>query len=345
MNIKRNIIPYFEKSSDVTKYVLPVAVNDFGFRGAMGYEAAVLGGMGHLVHFTGSDNMAASRLLKDFYAFKGRAKSVWATEHSVATAYGPGEGEIEYLTAQLTRAPLDMIVSNVIDSYNADNYMQNIVSRPEIMQLIRDRAAAGGRTIFRPDTGKPIVNVCKYSDILGGIFGFTINSKGYKVLKDNVGIIQGDGMTEESIPALYADYIKTGWAADNILTGSGGGLLVENLTRDTSRWAIKASYGEKDGVPFTMRKNPAGDPSKASKEGLLKLHKAVGYHTIQSSQMDAIQFAGYRDNLTPVYEDGKFTTDNFENIIQRAEKGIKRLMGEDTTPTTLNHKNLLNEKD
>jgi nicotinamide phosphoribosyltransferase len=314
MNIKRAIKPIFEATSDIPHIVLPVAVNDFGLRGGTLYDGAAIGGMAHLVHFRGSDNMPASMLLKDFYNYKGRALSVWATEHSVATSYGPEKGEYEYIKAQLS-VHKDKIKSIVIDSYNADNFVQNIVGSEEIKKLIIEHE---GRIVLRPDTGKPLTNVCKYSDILGGIFGFDINSKGYKVIKHNIGLIQGDGMDEKSIPELYREYIKTGWAADNIITGSGGGLLEEGLTRDTNRWAVKASYGEKDGVPFDIRKTPAGDMSKASKGGMLKLHSKGT--TIESSKESKVQFDGYADIMQTVYENGNFYPDNFENIIKRAEK-------------------------
>jgi len=317
MNIKKGIIPSFDKSSDIKDLVLPFAVNDFGLRGATYFEGAVMGGMAHLVHFEGSDNMPASRMIKDFYGMKGRAKSVWATEHSVATCYGPGRGEYEYLLAQLRRAPDDAAISTVIDSYDANNYMQNIVASEEIKSLIMARS---GRTIFRPDTEDPLTNVCKYSDVLGSIFGFDINKKGYKTLKHNVGLIQGDGMTEQTIPVLYSEYVKTGWAADNIVTGSGGGLLEEGLTRDTQRWAIKASYGEKDGVPFDIRKTPLTDMTKQSKGGRLKLHSPGT--TIQSSMETPQMFNSYTDMMVPVYENGVFHKQKFEDIIERATKGL-----------------------
>ncbi len=316
MNIKRALKPIFEKTSDITDIVLPVAVNDFGLRGGTFYEGAVMGGMAHLVHFRGSDNMPASLMLKDFYDFKGRALSVWATEHSVATCYGPNNGEIDYLRAQLERAPDEAIISIVIDSYDQDNFIQNLVAGDEMKNLIIKKK---GRVVFRPDSGTPLINMCKYSDILGGTFGFSINNKGCKVINHNIGLIQGDGMTEKSIPELYSEYIKTGWAADNIITGSGGGLLEEGLTRDTNRWAIKVSYVEKEEQPINVSKSPKSDPTKNSKAGMLKLHSKGT--TILSSKETPAMFAAYTDMLKPVYNNGEFFKDNFSNIIKRAEYG------------------------
>lgn len=314
MNIKKAIKPIFEQTSDIPELVLPFAVNDFGLRGATFFQGAIMGGMAHLVHFEGSDNMPASRHIKDYYGMKGRAKSVWATEHSVECSYGPGKGEYEYVKAQLS-VHTDLIKSIVIDAYDADNFMQNVVGSDEIKELVK---AHKGRIVWRPDSGKPLLNVTKYSDMLGAIFGFDMNNKQYKVLKYNTGLIQGDGMDEYTVPELFKEYVKTGWSAENIVTGSGGGLLEESLTRDTQRWAIKLSYMEKDGVPFNVMKSPKTDPTKNSKSGMLKLHSPGT--TISSKEESPQMFAGYTDMMKVVYENGKFNKDRFENIIERASR-------------------------
>lgn len=318
MYIKEAIKPYFDKTSDVGEFVLPVAVNDFGYRGATGHEAAARGGAAFLTQFIGSDNEPAQTALSDYYQCEDRLKSVWATEHSVATSFGNGDGEFDYIIHQLANAGDDKIVSIVIDSYDSDNFIQNVVGNKEIKKLIQKRK---GRVVFRPDSGIPIINVLKYSDMLGGIFGYHINNKGYKVLNSNVGLIQGDGMDEKSIPALYEEYTKAGWAADNLVTGSGGGLLQVDANRDTSRWAIKASYGEKDGIPFNIQKNPKTDSTKKSKSGLLKLHPTSKvFTTVTSNEMPKEQFKGYIDSLETVLEDGVFTKTTFDKVLERVAK-------------------------
>lgn len=141
--------------------------------------------------------------------------------------------------------------------------------------------------------------------MLGNIFGYNFNSKDYKVIGNNVGVIQGDGMTEGSIPKLYEEYIKTGWSAENVVTGSGGGLLVEGITRDTDRWAIKVSYAEIDGVPVNVSKSPKTDLTKSSKPGKLKLHKAGNhFSTISSAKETPEAFNAYLDVMQTVYENG-----------------------------------------
>jgi nicotinic acid phosphoribosyltransferase len=137
-----------------------------------------------------------------------------------------------------------------------------------------------------------------------------------------MGLIQGDGMDEESIPELYKEYIKTGWAADNILTGSGGGLLYKSLDRDLNRWAIKPCEMSFNGVKTPVAKVPKSDPSKTSKFGDVKLHKMGfnSYITLEAGKEEPAQFHSYADSLETIFENGKFNPVRFEDVRERASK-------------------------
>lgn len=311
--IKRDLIPLVEKTGSLEN--LDVMVNDFGMRGATNLDAAGRGGAGHLLHFRGSDNMYASKFINDYYRENGRALSVWATEHSVATSYGPGEGEFTYIKEQMQRAGDDAIISIVIDSYDSIGFIKNVVGSKEISDLIRKRT---GRTVMRPDSGDPKIVVPEILDELENIFGATKNAKGYKVLNENVGVIQGDGMHRESIKALYQEIIDLGWSTDNLIVGSGGGLLQEGFTRDTLRFAIKASYGEdKNHQGFDIHKQPKQDASKNSKAGQLKVILEDGqYKTVRIEESDQ------EDIMETVYQDGKFFIEDFQTILKRANDSI-----------------------
>lgn len=50
----------------------------------------------------------------------------------------------------------------------------------------------GGTLVVRPDSGDMVDNIMYALEELGRIFGYTVNSKGYKVLHPAVRIIQGD---------------------------------------------------------------------------------------------------------------------------------------------------------
>ncbi|MFT9388265.1 MAG: nicotinate phosphoribosyltransferase [Leuconostoc sp.] len=309
MGIRQRLAPLFEKSGTLAN--LAVAVNDFGLRGATSLETAKRGGAAHLLHFQGSDNLAASAYFESVYGVPGRALSVWATEHSVATAYGPGSGEFDYVNAQLDRAPDDAILSIVIDSYDAINFVKNVIGSPAIKARIMARS---GRIVLRPDSGDPQTIDLEVLALLADIFGTTQNAQGYRVLQHQVGIIQGDGMKADTIVALYEALLAAGWSADNLVVGSGGGLLQEGFTRDTERFAIKAAYAElANGQTINIQKVPKTDASKASKAGLLKVIKRAG------QLVTVAQSEPGEDLLTTVYENGVLAPVDGQAVLARAK--------------------------
>lgn len=59
---------------------------------------------------------------------------------------------------------------------------------------------------------------------LDKVFGTTINSKGYKVIK-GAGVIQGDGINVVTISNILQAVVGEGYSAENVCFGMGGGLL------------------------------------------------------------------------------------------------------------------------
>lgn len=300
-NIKKGIKPLFDKSCDFPG-IMDFLVQDFGSRGTTCPEQSAWGGMAHLVHFQGSDNNTANKYIRDYYGFKGRAKSVWATEHSVAMAFGPGQGEFDYVNHQLDNAPDDAIISVVGDTYDIINFTENVVSSDEIRKKILARA---GKFVVRPDSGDFWVIVPQLFEILERKFGYTLNTKGYKLL-NKTGVLQGDKMEEETIIGLYTLTVDDlHLAAENLVVGSGGGLLQVDLNRDTIAAAIKPNKITIDGVRKNIQKNPKSQSSKKSKTGDLKTVRKDGI--IQTiSDIDTPDFDSYVDMMIPIWKDGKF---------------------------------------
>ncbi|KAF6768263.1 hypothetical protein AHF37_08811 [Paragonimus kellicotti] len=56
-----------------------------------------------------------------------------------------------------------------------------------------------GTLIIRPDSGDPTKVVVRVLDILGSKFGYTVNSLGFKLLPSYLRVIQGDGVSFESL--------------------------------------------------------------------------------------------------------------------------------------------------
>ena len=259
-----------KQSGDVKN--LPFMLHDFGFRGSTSRESASIGGAAHLVSFLGTDNIAAVQLCKEYYGEKMAGYSVPAAEHSTITSWGKDHEKDAY------KHILDMypsgIVSVVSDSYDIENACENIWGK-ELKKYVEEKPDR--RLVIRPDSGEPSVVVPKILVILASKFGSKTNEKGYRVLPDYVRLIQGDGITRNSLPIICKAIIDAGFSLDNMVFGSGGGLL-QDCTRDTQKFALKCNWikdAENNIVP--IYKDPATDATKKSKAGMLKLVNDTQY--------------------------------------------------------------------
>ena len=152
--------------------------------------------------------------------------------------------------------------------------------------------------VVRPDSGDPLEVVVDCLNLLGDRFGYTTNAKGYKVLPDYVRLIQGDGIDRESLPQLVWTIARAGWSLDNIVFGSGGGLLTA-CNRDTQRFAMKCSWVNVMGEERDVFKEPATDPSKNSKRGKLKL-------VLDGGRLTTVSFDDpHQDQLREVFRNGR----------------------------------------
>lgn len=320
--IKSRIYPYFLKTGCLDQ--LDWAVHDFGLRGTTCLQHGEIGGLAHMIAFRGSDNLRASRAVNAFYNGGYAAKSVWATEHSVALSFGPGEGELKYLNHILDVVPDDQILSVVIDTYDPHGFIRNIAGDLDIITRIQEKT---GRVVFRPDSGNPLIVPLDIIELLGEIYGYRHNAAGYKTLNHNVGVLQGDGMNEDSIVELYKLLTDRGWAASNLVTGSGGGLLVEGLSRDTHRFAMKPSVGLIGEEIINFAKRPLTDPTKVSKSGYMKVHKGYNgrYQTFTSATTSAGSFNAYVDSMRILYDHGQYNPESFATIQARFEQHLSLL--------------------
>merc|ERR1712058_93122 len=107
-------------------------------------------------------------------------------------------------------------------------------------------------------------------DILGNKFGFVTNSKGFKKLPDFIRVIQGDGVSFDSIGNILEALYGAGWITASLTFGSGGALL-QRIDRDTQKCAYKCSFAVVDGKEIEVFKDPVTDPGKRSKKGRLVL--------------------------------------------------------------------------
>lgn len=314
--IKKVIAHYLAETAD-TLGGLDFKLHDFGYRGASSTETAAIGGAAHLVNFKGSDTMVAMKMIRQFYNWEpdgpgweiSPGYSIPAAEHSTITSWGQ-KNEVLAFGNMLAKFPkgLVAVVSDSYDIFNACSVLWGDVLKDQV--LVRD-----GVLVVRPDSGDPLVVVPKVIELLAEKFGYEVNSKGYKILCPKVRVIQGDGVNYHSIREILRAVTARGWSADNLVFGMGGALL-QQVNRDTQKFAFKASLAVINGVEHEVFKQPKTDTGKNSKRGRLALVRTNhGYSTVPLHQ----GIGNPDDILVPVFLDGKVITDQtFDDIRERA---------------------------
>ncbi|MDL1896745.1 nicotinate phosphoribosyltransferase [Anaerolineae bacterium CFX7] len=298
--IKQEILAALEKSADDPQSEIAFKLHDFGSRGVSSRESAEIGGMSHLVNFMGSDTIAGVWAANHYYHSAMAAFSIPAAEHSTITAWGKKREVDAYRNMLNQFAKPGAVLACVSDSYDLENAVQNLWG-----SALRDQVIASGATlVVRPDSGDPPTIVRRTLERLDAAFGHTLNAKGYRVL-NHVRVIQGDGINQNSIRAILQNALDGGYSATNLTFGMGGALL-QQLNRDTQKFAMKLSAVVINGRALPAYKDPVTDPAKKSKAGRLDLiQTADGYATITlpDAEPDA------RSALRAVFENGELLLD------------------------------------
>ncbi len=306
--MKKLILGYLEKTG--TPELIDFKLHDFGFRGVSSVDSAGIGGGAHLVNFMGTDTARGIRFAMKYYGAEMCGFSIPASEHSTITAWGR-DHEADAFENMLTQYP-EGLVACVSDSY--DIYKACDTWGTKFKEKILGRQ---GTLIVRPDSGDPPIVVIEVLNRLSEKFGYTRNQKGYKVLPDQVRVIQGDGCDYTMVRLILSVMDLNGWSADNIAFGMGGALL-QKMDRDTQKCAFKCSAVTINGEERDVYKDPITDPGKASKAGRLKLIQEVGghYRTVSISEEG-------EDQLVEVFRDGEILVNHsFEDIKARAGKHV-----------------------
>jgi nicotinamide phosphoribosyltransferase len=283
-------------------------LHDFGFRGVSSVESAMIGGAAHLVNFMGTDTLIALPMLRRLYGARMAGFSIPASEQSTITSWGR-QNEGKAFKNMLDSYP-EGLVACVSDSYNIWEACENLWGT-ELKDQILNR---NGTLVVRPDSGDPITVVPRVIDVLMSRFGFTINSKGYKVLPPQIRVIQGDGIAYDSIKTIVGAMISKGLSIDNVAFGSGGGLL-QKVDRDSLKFAFKCSAIRINGEWADVYKEPVDDSFKKSKRGRMKLIKVdEEFATVHQNEYTDIP-----DELETVFLNGEVTkTYTWDEIRARA---------------------------
>ncbi|MEN9604972.1 MAG: hypothetical protein RJB39_657 [Candidatus Parcubacteria bacterium] len=304
--MKQVILKYLAETG--TPEEVDFKLHDFGFRGSTSVESAGIGGMAHLVNFKGTDTIPALLCARRYYGEPMAGFSIPAAEHSTITSWKK-ENEVAAYRNMLQQFP-NGLVAVVSDSYNIFEACEKLWGG-ELRDEVLNR---NGVLVIRPDSGDPIAVLCRVLEILAERFGYTVNSKGYKVLNPKVRLIQGDGIDHQSMGDILEALKQNKWSADNLAFGSGGGLL-QKLNRDTQKFAFKCCAAEVNGEWRDVLKDPVTDPGKRSKAGCLALVRRDGVYVT----VDERDIAPGENLLIPVFRDGVLLEDqSFADIRERA---------------------------
>lgn len=259
--------------------MLPYKLHNFGDRGADGQDAAIMAGIACGMLFSGSDCTSANSVIKRLYHTSTPfLSSVDATEHSVMCEFSDATNKDDWGAAVMSVDRLEEAVkrakrgvgvpvqSVVIDTYDDERFVDEYIG-----VRLKDRiVASGGTLVLRPDSGDPLTKPIEIIKLLHKRFGATKNDAGYWVLPACVRVIQGDGITQESIPVILDNLIDAGYSVDNMLFGMGGG-LTHGPGRDEYSYSMKAvALRDKQGKWTGLLKEPKTDAGKKSLFGLVR---------------------------------------------------------------------------
>ena len=304
--IKKLINVFLEKTGDPAQ--INFKLHDFGARGVSSMESAGIGGAAHLINFMGTDTMTGLLYAREYYDAGIAGFSIPASEHSTITSWGRDNEAAAYRNMLTQFGKPGGILAVVSDSYDIYNAAENLWGG-ELRQQVID---SGAIVVVRPDSGDPVEVCTKLVQILDAKFGSVANGKGYKVL-NNVRLIQGDGVNEHTIENILVSFMSNGYSADNIAFGIGGALL-QQLDRDTQRFAMKCSAAKIDSKWVPVQKDPVTDSGKKSKAGRVTLYNdGKKYY---SGVEDWITSA-----LVTVFLDGQLMTNyTFEEVRANSNK-------------------------
>jgi nicotinamide phosphoribosyltransferase len=309
---KQVIRTALERTSD-NEQILRHMLHDYGARGVSSQQSAALGGMAHLVNFSQSDTTPGILAAKRWYNAVAPSNSGPNSEHAGFTAWGR-DFEVDAIRNMLETYREHGFALVLTDTYDHENCVKNILGG-ELKELIQNFPGLVGA---RPDSGDIVQVTADTTEWLMDAFGYEVNSKGFKILPPFIRVVQGDGVTGDSLREVFIELERRGLAADNAVFGMGGGLL-QHVNRDTNNFAQKANAVRVNGEWRDISKQPTGAGFKVSKAGRLALIKEDGeYKTVPRDSVSPEQ-----NLLKPVFRNGKLLRKwDFSELIAASEAPV-----------------------
>jgi len=317
-------------------------LHNFGDRGASCYEAAMIAGMTHAALFSGSDCLSANRVIKHYYhTDKAYLSSVTASEHSATCSNSDANKRDDFnMAVKMVRLwekkvqkyiakgkkGVPPIVSIVIDTYDAYRFARDYIGT-RLKASIEEIAhtCPGAKVVLRPDSGDPTTMPIEIIEILMEKFGHTVNAQGYKVLPSFIGVIQGDGINEDSIRDIVGNLEKKHLSLENLVFGMGGKLVHPEKGRDHFSFAMKGSSQTlADGTQEDLFKDPITDVGKRSLRGRVTTYKCKVSGKIIAERIELQEVnKQLEDMMVDVYVNGEIMNlSTFDEVRDRANIGL-----------------------
>lgn len=322
---------------------------DFSMRGMGSPEAAFRSTPGHLLSFGSSATVPAREYVMCYYnASPDVIAYAPSTEHSVMESYGRDE---KNATLRLIKEVYPSgTITIVCDTYNLWNYVDTVLTDPEVKVAILNR---NGKVNIRPDSGDPVKIICGDPDVteeniyerlkgfsetvnkglvqrLYEIFGGTKNEKGFIELDPHIGSVYGDSITPERAIEICEGLMKKNFVTVSVGLGIGS-YTYQYMTRDTLGFALKGTAEILDGEFKAIYKDPATDTDKfkKSQKGIVAVvFENDEYKLIDNLTSDTV--LDVKENLLKdVFVNGDFVrTQDFEDIRKKvAEESLRAYKG------------------
>lgn len=335
---------YYDKTCD-DNIPKAKALGNFDFRGDHSYWSAIKTGAAWATSFLNSATVPAIPFLEKVYNCNCEKEPVLfgspSTEHAVMCSNFAVDGDEKSLIRRLlVEIYPNTSFSCVMDSYDYWNVVDNIL--PELREEIENH---NGTLLVRGDSGDIVEVVTKTISKLAENFGYTTNSKGYKVLPAYIKAIYGDSVTLKKIVEIYDWCEKNGYACSNVALGvgsfsfmclerektvavkledgrcvTGTTTVLEPFTRDTFGIALKATYCEIDGKPYPIFKDPKEGGFKKSQKGCCVVYRDDnGKLSCEDGHTWEEAIADERNVLETIFKDGKmikeYSLSDIRNIL------------------------------
>lgn len=289
------------------------AIGDFSMRGQESAESAIKSSAAFCLSFLNTATVPTALYLEKYYNCNVEKDNVISgaisTEHSVMCSnYSVDNDEVSMVKRLLTEIYPNNGFSMVSDSYDYWNIVDDII--PSCKDEILNH---NGYIGIRGDSGYAVCVVPETVSELWNTFGGTINSKGYKVLDSHIKVIYGDAITPSTAEKIYEILIKNRFACNNVILGAGSFSLqcieedqLKPFTRDTFGIAIKATYGEINGQPIQIFKNPKtdNDSFKKSQKGCCRVFRDDDGNISYEDELTFKETYMHDNLLIPVFRNG-----------------------------------------